>query len=137
MTLIQFIFVSSVLMPKFLRFRDPETGAFRIHIKKKAPFKDYVVMVLIYFVSSVSSNKAFELGINQPFNVIFRSLSLLVSYIIACQQYKDAAKATLVSGYVQYIASDAAQQAAAKQAGSAPLSSDLAQKVIAAAKTIK
>jgi len=62
---------------------------------------------------------------------------VLVSYIIACQQYKDAAKATLVSGYVQYIASDAAQQAAAKQAGSAPLSSDLAQKVIAAAKTIK
>ncbi|WP_417561892.1 phosphate ABC transporter substrate-binding protein PstS [Microbacterium sp.] len=62
---------------------------------------------------------------------------VLVSYVIACQQYQDAAKAALVSGYVQYIASDAAQQAAAQQAGSAPLSAELSAKVIAAAQTIK
>ncbi|MBU4464727.1 MAG: phosphate ABC transporter substrate-binding protein PstS [Actinobacteria bacterium] len=62
---------------------------------------------------------------------------VLVSYIIACQQYQDAAKGALVSGYAQYIASDAAQQAAAKQAGSAPLSADLSKRVIAAAASIK
>ncbi len=62
---------------------------------------------------------------------------VLVSYIVACQEYKDAAKGALVSAYVQYIASDAAQQAAADQAGSAPLSADLAKTVVAAAKTIK
>ena len=62
---------------------------------------------------------------------------VLVSYIIACQEYKDADKGALVSAYVQYVASDAAQQAAAEQAGSAALSSDLSEKVIAAAKTIK
>ncbi|HWT33726.1 MAG TPA: phosphate ABC transporter substrate-binding protein PstS [Microbacterium sp.] len=62
---------------------------------------------------------------------------VLVSYVIGCQQYKDAAKAKLVSAYVQYIATSAAQDAAATQAGSAPLSGDLAAKVVAAAKTIK
>ncbi|MDL9981054.1 phosphate ABC transporter substrate-binding protein PstS [Microbacterium sp. ASV49] len=61
---------------------------------------------------------------------------VLVSYVIACQNYTDAAKAALVSGYVQYIASDAAQQTAATQAGSAPLSADLAKKVSAAAASI-
>lgn len=62
---------------------------------------------------------------------------VLVSYIIACQEYKDTAKGALVSAYVQYAASDEAQKAAAEQAGSAPLSSELAAKVIAAAQTIK
>ena len=62
---------------------------------------------------------------------------VLVSYVIACQQYKDSAKADLVKGYVDYIVSDAAQKAAAEQAGSAPLSSDLAGKVSKAVATIK
>jgi phosphate transport system substrate-binding protein len=62
---------------------------------------------------------------------------VLVSYVIGCQQYKDAAKAKLVSNYVQYIATSAAQEAAAKQAGSAPLSSELAAKVTTAAQSIK
>ena len=62
---------------------------------------------------------------------------VLVSYVIACQEYKDSAKADLVKGYVDYIVSEAAQKAAAEQAGSAPLSSDLASKVSKAAATIK
>jgi phosphate transport system substrate-binding protein len=62
---------------------------------------------------------------------------VLVSYIVACQQYQDAAKGTLVSNYIQYLASASAQQAAAQQAGSAPLSAELSAKVIAAAKSIK
>lgn len=62
---------------------------------------------------------------------------VLVSYLIACQQYQDAATGALVSSYIQYTASDQAQQAAAAQAGSAPLSAELSAKVIAAAQTIK
>ncbi|MDR2996605.1 MAG: phosphate ABC transporter substrate-binding protein PstS [Microbacterium sp.] len=62
---------------------------------------------------------------------------VLVSYVIGCQQYADAEKGKLVSGYFQYIASDAAQKAAAESAGSAPLSSELAAKVLTAAKSIK
>jgi phosphate transport system substrate-binding protein len=61
---------------------------------------------------------------------------VLVSYVIACQEYKDAAKADLVKGYVNYIVSDTAQKAAAEQAGSAPLSTDLASKVTKAVATI-
>jgi phosphate transport system substrate-binding protein len=62
---------------------------------------------------------------------------VLVSYVIACQEYKDAAKADLVKGYVDYIISEDAQKAAAEQAGSAPLASDLAAKVKDAAASIK
>ncbi|MGJ4844459.1 phosphate ABC transporter substrate-binding protein PstS [Leifsonia sp. Le1] len=62
---------------------------------------------------------------------------VLVSYVIACQEYKDSAKADLVKGYVDYIVSSDAQKAAAEQAGSAPLSSDLASKVSKAVATIK
>lgn len=82
MTLAQFVFVALTLLPRFLSFRDGKTGSMRISLYHKAPLKEYVLMTLIFFVSSVASNKAFELGVSQPFNVIFRSLSLLVSYLI-------------------------------------------------------
>ncbi|PZE74704.1 MULTISPECIES: phosphate ABC transporter substrate-binding protein PstS [unclassified Curtobacterium] len=62
---------------------------------------------------------------------------VLVSYAIACQQYSDSSKAGLVTAYLDYVASSDAQQAAAQQAGSAPLSSDLASKVQKAVATIK
>ena len=62
---------------------------------------------------------------------------VLVSYLIVCQQYTDADLGTLVKGYASYIVSDAGQKAAAEQAGSAPLSADLAKTVAAAVETIK
>lgn len=54
---------------------------------------------------------------------------VLVSYLIVCDHYKDPAMAKLVKGYATYVASSAGQTAAAKQAGSAPLSSGLSMKV--------
>jgi phosphate transport system substrate-binding protein len=51
---------------------------------------------------------------------------LLTSYLIACQHYDDANEAALVKGFLAYAVSDEGQQAAAEQAGSAPLDSDLA-----------
>ena len=52
--------------------------------------------------------------------------SLLASYLIACQTYDDANEADLVKGFLSYIVSEDGQQAAAEQAGSAPLDSELA-----------
>jgi phosphate transport system substrate-binding protein len=51
---------------------------------------------------------------------------LLTSYLIACPHYDDANEAALVKGFLSYAVSDAGQQAAAEQAGSAPLDADLA-----------
>ena len=50
---------------------------------------------------------------------------MLTSYLIACQTYADQNDADLVKGYLSYVVSEAGQQAAADQAGSAPLESGL------------
>jgi phosphate transport system substrate-binding protein len=51
---------------------------------------------------------------------------LLTSYLLACQHYDDANEAALVKGFLAYAVSSDGQQAAADQAGSAPLDSNLA-----------
>ncbi len=50
---------------------------------------------------------------------------LLTSYLIACQTYDDAATAGAVKGFLAYVVSTDGQQAAADEAGSAPLDSAL------------
>ena len=52
---------------------------------------------------------------------------VLLSYLIACQTYDDAAEADLVKAYLTYIVSDEGQAAAAENAGSAPLSATTAR----------
>ncbi|UWF77077.1 MULTISPECIES: phosphate ABC transporter substrate-binding protein PstS [Microbacterium] len=61
----------------------------------------------------------------------------LVSYLIACEEYEDNNTAALVKAYFEYIASEEGQQAAADNAGSAPISEGLREKVLAAIDTIK
>ena len=61
---------------------------------------------------------------------------VLASYQIACQKYADAAQADLVKAWLTYVASSDGQAAAAKGAGSAPLSGDFSSKVQAAIDTI-
>ena len=56
---------------------------------------------------------------------------LLTSYLIACQHYDDANEAALVKGFLAYAVSSDGQQAAAEQAGSAPLDSGLADEAAA------
>ncbi len=51
---------------------------------------------------------------------------LLVSYLLACSSYDDADTAELVKGYLTYVLSADGQEAAAGEAGSAPLDTDLA-----------
>lgn len=62
---------------------------------------------------------------------------VLVSYAVVCQEYADAAQGELVKSYVSYLASEEGQSTAAEQAGSAPLSTELAEKVAAALETVK
>lgn len=54
---------------------------------------------------------------------------VLISYLIGCEKYNDAANAELVKSYFKYIVSEDGQQAAAEAAGSAPISADLRSKV--------
>ena len=61
----------------------------------------------------------------------------LVSYLIACQQYKDSAKGATVAAYAKYITSDEGQKAAADSAKSAPMTGELASKAQAAAASVK
>lgn len=53
---------------------------------------------------------------------------ILLSYLIACEKYDDAAEADNVKGYFEYIVSDEGQAEAADFAGSAKLSPDTAAK---------
>jgi phosphate transport system substrate-binding protein len=57
---------------------------------------------------------------------------VLVSYMIACEEYVDAAVAPIVKGYLQYVASPEGQDAAAAAAGNAPISDTLREQVNAA-----
>ena len=54
---------------------------------------------------------------------------VLVSYLIGCEKYADAANAEIVKAYFSYIVSEEGQDAAAKAAGSAPISDTLREKV--------
>jgi phosphate transport system substrate-binding protein len=62
---------------------------------------------------------------------------VLVSYVIACPTYSDQKDADLVKGYLAYVVSADGQAAAAKTAGSAPLSSKLSDEAAKQIDTIK
>jgi phosphate transport system substrate-binding protein len=62
---------------------------------------------------------------------------VLVSYLIACQEYQDPATAELVKAYLGYVTSEAGQEEAATSAGAAPLSSELSTQVATAIESIK
>ena len=62
---------------------------------------------------------------------------ILVSYLIGCTSYADAADATNVKGYFTYVTSEEGQQAAADAAGSAPLSESLRTQITTSLESIK
>lgn len=57
---------------------------------------------------------------------------VLISYLIGCETYEDAANAELIKSYFSHAASEEGQAIAAENAGSAPISSELRSKVEAA-----
>jgi phosphate transport system substrate-binding protein len=56
---------------------------------------------------------------------------VLTSYLIACASYEDDAPAELVKEYLTYIVSEEGQQAAAENAGSAPLTDSVREEAAA------
>jgi phosphate transport system substrate-binding protein len=62
---------------------------------------------------------------------------VLVSYLIGCAEYADAAIAENVKGFFSYAASEEGQQAAAEAAGSAPISETLREQINTAIEAIK
>ena len=62
---------------------------------------------------------------------------MLVSYLIACTEYADSETGALVKGFFSTAISEEGQQAAAESAGSAPISSALAEQAQAAIDAIK
>ncbi len=50
---------------------------------------------------------------------------VLVSYLVACETYRDGDKAALTKEYLRWVVSEAGQEAAAESAGSAPISAKL------------
>jgi phosphate transport system substrate-binding protein len=62
---------------------------------------------------------------------------VLVSYLLACTQYGSQEEAATVRAFLEYVVSPEGQEAAAENAGSAPLSEPLTQKVTPAVEAIK
>jgi phosphate transport system substrate-binding protein len=62
---------------------------------------------------------------------------ILISYQIVCQRYSKASEAALVKAFETYVTSSEGQDAAAKAAGSAPLTDALRTKVTASIALIK
>jgi phosphate transport system substrate-binding protein len=62
---------------------------------------------------------------------------VLVSYLIACTEYKSADEAAIVKGFLEYAIGPEGQEAAAENAGSAPLSASLTSKVTPAIEAIE
>lgn len=62
---------------------------------------------------------------------------ILVSYLIGCTSYENAADATNVKGYFTYVTSEEGQEAAAKAAGSAPISDSLREQITKSLELIK
>jgi phosphate transport system substrate-binding protein len=62
---------------------------------------------------------------------------ILISYQIVCQQYAKASDGALVKAFETYVTSAEGQDAAAKAAGSAPLTDALRQKITASIALIK
>ena len=61
---------------------------------------------------------------------------VLVAYTIACGSYEEEGKGELVGAFLQYLASEEAQAAAAENAGSAPISEQLRTDALAVLDTI-
>ena len=61
---------------------------------------------------------------------------VLVSYLLACQTYADADEADLVKAFLTYVLSPEGQQAAADEAGSAPLDTEVADQATSIVETI-
>ncbi|XP_030753120.1 LOW QUALITY PROTEIN: UDP-xylose and UDP-N-acetylglucosamine transporter-like, partial [Sitophilus oryzae] len=71
-TFLQFLFIA------FVGFFTSKFGA----VNPKVPLKDYLTLVLFFFVTSVVNNWAFNFNIPVPLHIIFRAGSLITNMIM-------------------------------------------------------
>jgi len=92
-TLIQFIFIASEGLIHNIQFHNPiKEKTFPISLKpRKAPLYKWILMVILFFVSSVLNNLVFEYHISIPVHIIFRSssiiMNMLMSWLILKRRY--------------------------------------------------
>ncbi|ORY72874.1 UDP-xylose and UDP-N-acetylglucosamine transporter-like protein [Neocallimastix californiae] len=92
-TLIQFIFIASEGLIRNIQFHNPlKEKRFPISLKpRKAPLYKWILMVVLFFVSSVLNNLVFEYHISIPVHIIFRSgsiiMNMLLSFLILKRRY--------------------------------------------------
>jgi len=79
---------------------------------------------------------AFALKINRVTTDPTHYPVTLVSYFITCAKNTDATKGALLKGYLNYVVSADGQQAAAKAAGSAPMSDQLRSTIMPAVNAV-
>jgi len=77
LTLCQFIFIASIGFLSHIRFS--KSSPYLFH---QAPLTEYLKHTSLFFLISVLNNKAFDFGVSQPFHTVFRSGSLLVSFLV-------------------------------------------------------
>jgi len=91
--LIQFIFIASEGLIRNITFHNPiKEKKFPISLKpRKAPIYKWMVMVILFFISSVLNNLVFEYHISIPIHIIFRSssiiMNMLMSWLILKRKY--------------------------------------------------
>eukprot|EP01091_Cochliopodium_minus_P007045 TRINITY_DN16986_c0_g1_i1.p1 TRINITY_DN16986_c0_g1~~TRINITY_DN16986_c0_g1_i1.p1 ORF type:complete len:395 (+),score=88.77 TRINITY_DN16986_c0_g1_i1:822-2006(+) len=76
LTLLQFSFIS---IEGFLQHFDLKTFRFR---KLTQPFWFYMLMTIIFFGVSFINNKAFDFNISQPLHMLFKSSSLISTFLM-------------------------------------------------------
>lgn len=86
MTAFQYLFIAALSAFPLIQIDDLGRWSFK---RPSAPIFQYLKLTVISFVISVASNKVFDYGVTQPFSVVFRSLSLLVSFLVGTFIFKD------------------------------------------------
>ncbi|KAG4088677.1 UAA transporter [Neocallimastix lanati (nom. inval.)] len=83
-TLCQFLFVSIEGLLKRIKFNSPKSGKKLITMEKHVvPIYYWVIMVLMFFSSSLLNSWAFYYQISVPLHIIFRSGSLLMNMLFS------------------------------------------------------
>ncbi|QLQ81599.1 hypothetical protein HG537_0F03600 [Torulaspora globosa] len=71
-------------------FLDYNSGIPRLKTRK-IPLKIYVLMVILYYTSSVTNNTAFQYGISVPLHIVFRCsgtvITMIIGWLLAGKRY--------------------------------------------------
>jgi solute carrier family 35 (UDP-xylose/UDP-N-acetylglucosamine transporter), member B4 len=80
LTLLQFILIAVLTLPHACEWRPGST--FPRLAQTRVPLRHYGGMTLLFFAMSFLNNAAFAFNISQPLHMVFRSSSLVVTYVV-------------------------------------------------------